>query len=1063
MKKIAKLLFLTLVLSLAAFALVACGGSDLELSAPANVRYDGSTIKWDAVENAAKYTIQINDGQEYTVSGTQYPYASNGTTFSVKVIAVSDTKKIVKSSESVMQFSALPSVAEIRITNEGRLEWDPVDGATAYLVKVGSTETETTDTTYANLPVGTNSVNVRPIVKGDNSYYSYYTKTSKTITICGTVDKDKITYKEGVLSWNYITGAKGYEVIVNGNMLAENNISTSIDYDPQNLDFEVVIKAIGNHSTSFDGAASDVKKFVFLDTITNVNVEDGIVKWDEIAGADGYKLKLNGVVQKQTLTKCEYAGLAENISTDIQIMPISSDTSYFSDWSASKSVFILKVPVVKWNEAYDLDGEEISSIIWDGVNNAAGYEVKLTTPNNPDLPVITTYGETQRFFQEAYLEVGTYTVQVKALAPTENSGIYDGAYSAPITITRLPAPKPVSKNYITSIPGALSEGFTVTFENVAGASKYQLYKDNAPVLQSTTPQFHVNNVADTATIEEQTINYKIQSVGHVETKNNKTSVYLSSLTDKSLDFVITVLSVPTNPTMSGFKLFYDEVNKSSGYVVDVGGQSFTSNGFEYDLSTLSAGNYVVKVCAKGDGAQVLASNYSTPITVKRLAAPTNIKIVTSDVDEGKLSFTGVDNATGYEIVFNNDGNAIKAETITNMSQYITEQGTTVYMLSSANQYIGTTYYMTSMPSPTKSFIKLKAPTFPNVAFSGSQLIWKAPANINTAVYTPTYEVYYPNGTTTYNGEKNGTTMNISDLPGGATYTFYVKAIGNGTDFINSEKSVPVTIYKLAEPEITIANNQYTWSGVSSAVSYVVYIDGKEAHKVLHTQGSTYSFTPKFTELKEYKVEIQAIGDGGYTSINSEKKLLLQKVDQLTTPEFKIEYSEAQYTDTGKIKVTITTESAYATGYCYNIAKNSQIVNSTTYEFCPNNTGTYIVSVYAVGGGFDEEGVYYLDSQTKGGNNNYRIILLGQSNPDSYVVNGDGMLKWASVSDAVSYKIEISVNGGEFETYNKATAGLQIPGYSLSNRYVIRIQAVGNGNNIVSSTVGEKTIEAAIIN
>lgn len=1067
-KRILLTLILTLVALVCGCLFAACGDiakqidQTLNLSAPENVKYDGATISWNAVENADAYSVRINDGSEYSVTVPSYPYTNTANTqFNVTVKAVSNSK-LVQSAETVKTFSPIEAVTNITIAEDGTLVWDAVNvsaGSIEYVVKVDGQElppVTATQYTISSFGEGRHSIQIRPTVAGNDSYYSKWSDV-KTVTVLGSVSKERITYTDGIIKWPTVQNAASYDIYINGAVVEENYDATSYEFDAQSSSFDIAVKARGNNTTTFDGALSEAKSFVYLGTVTNVLVEDGILRWDEVEGASGYKIKLNGTVQSVTLKECGFANLTAGRSTDIQIMPISSSETYFSEWSAVKSVLILESPIIKWNSDYELDGDANSNAYWDAIANAAGYAVRLTLPDGTQQ--ISTYGETQRAYQEAYLQVGKYTVEVKAVASTSSNSVYDSLYSSPITVTRLYSPKAASRNYITSNADDVTEGFTVTYQTVVGASGYVLYRDNNEIMRGVGSQFEVRSIIDSSVTAEQTYNFKIASLGHVESKNGVINVTLGSLTEESLAFKIEVLATPTNPYMSGFEYFYGSVSGNNGYTIDVQGQSFTSGGTSYDLSNLEAGVYNVSVCAKGNGTDVLASNYSQPISVHRLSAPTNIRVETSDASEGVLTYNTVEHATGYYVVFDNDGTAVPVETIKNMNQYVTEQGTTVYMVSTANQYNSdnTIYYMESQPSTTANMIKLKAPTFGDVTFSNTQLIWKASANMNTAVYTPTYEVYAANKTK-YNGEKNGTTMDISYLEGGAEYTFTVKAIGNGTNFINSEESSPVTIYKLATPQVERKDGKYVWSSVVDATSYVVYVDGVLKATYAHEPGKTYEYTPLFNELKTYTVEVYAIGDGGNQTIDSQAQIIKQATKQLSTPDFTFSYSNAYYIDTGTINVTVTDIPAYASGFSYKIGGVTNTSKESTYSHLPSSVGTFAITVYALGGAFDESGVYYLDSQAQGGSSSYSITLLATPNESSIELSQDGKLSWTTISNAVGYEIEISVDGADYgEIIYVSTSSYVLTNFSqYSGKSIkVRIRAKGNGTKIVSSQTVEK--------
>ncbi|MBQ3235659.1 MAG: hypothetical protein IJA97_05830 [Clostridia bacterium] len=1065
-------LLLTILACACAFTLMIglTGCKGLELGDPTNIRYDGSSITWDSVQDANQYKVSINGGDEYTVNTNRYAFRANGAEFTVTIKATHKSEKVKEEGEATKTFKPLAKIQEVRIDATGNISWDAVDGATAYKVKDNGSElpNEFYETEYTNLPAGHHNIAVKAIVSGDTSYYSEWSQ-SKQLDILGQVNKDQIVYSNTTASinWNSVAGATGYEVRVNGVVLAENHSGTSFAYDSNALNFSVEIKAVGNGVTTFSGALSEKKDFVYLPTVTNVTVVDGVLVWNEVSGASGYKIKIGNNVKNETLSTNSYPNLTANVSTEVCIMPVSTDSTYFSSWSTPKTVLILPTPVLQWNDSLEHEGQEMKSIYWDLIQNAGGYKVKVTTPDGNSTE--RNLARDEDGYAHAYLDEGDYMVQLKAI--TSDANTYESKYSDPIYITRLAAPVQNDEDFITSDAADVSKGFTVTFKTVAGASGYKLYRDNAEYKTGLATQFSVTDVVANSVIEEQSYNFAIQAVGNVSRNGGITRVNLSSLKTKSLTFGIKVLAQPATPTIEGFEYKYGTINGANGYSISIDGEKATSGNTSYDLSILEAGSYDVRVCAKGNGSDVLASNYTGAINVQRLEAPRNVRINTADASEGVLGWDPVLHALSYLVVFDGDSGlgSVPAEDIQNMNQYITTEGTTVHMETVANYFNTdkTVYYMSSKAGLTTKFVKLAAPTFGDVAFNNNQLIWNAPRNINAQKYTPTYEVYYPNGTL-YNGEKNGTTMDISSLVGGNSYTFLVKAIGNGTEYINSEKSTEVTVYKLETPEVRRETGKYVWDGIALASSYVIYVDGVVAETYTHVSGESYSYTPKFNRVKDYTVVVIAIGDGGYTTINSDENKFVQKTKQLTTPDFKLSYSAESYSETGEIIATITKESEHNNGYSYTIAGVEQTVKASTCNHNPGAVGKHFARVYALGGAFDDEGIYYLDSQSAGGNNtSYYITLLAVPNESSFTWR-EGIITWATITDAVQYEVEFSINGGEFTSpvvavqpqINAKNAQTIVDwktaneGVAITN-IIIRVRAIGNGNKIISSTTVTK--------
>lgn len=1060
--KISALLAVTALLLLAAALLTGCDKGAGELTPPTSISYDGEILSWPAVENALSYSVKIGDAEPLTVRTNSYAYRANGETFTVEICSRNEKgKKVTVSEPYVIQFKPLESVGEIRLANDGTATWDMVNLATGYKVKLDGKELEQVFYTpeFKDAGVGSHSFQVRPVIDGDPTYYSTWSSVV-SVTILDAVSHDGIVYNDGILSWPYVSGAQYYEVKVNGTVLEAACASTQINYNANNSNFEATVRAIGNHATTYDGQESQPKRFVFLDPVTNIRVEDGILRWDAVNGADAYRLKLNGNVYSQTITECSFDRLTANVATDIQIMPISTDSTYFSDWSVTRSVLLLAAPTIRWEGDFDLSGEAIQSVVWDGVDNAVGYAVELTRPDGT--VVVNAYGDTTRGFSEAYLQMGVYTVRVKATAAADSTSLTcDSSYSAPITITRLESPKPIGKDYITSNPERLSEGFVLSCQAVTGATQYRLYKNGAELMSSSSPQFRVTELVADNVLEEQQFNFRLQSVGSVKTVDGLTYVSLNSLEQNDMTFNITVLATPSKPAsgyMSGYKLSFGSVNGSEGYAVDVGGTRYTAPSTSYDLSILEAGSYTVRVCAKGNGANILASNYSSPLNVVRLSAPTNVRIQTEN-SEGLLTYSPVMYASGYTVVFNNDGNAVPADTISNINNRITEGGTTLYMQSTANYYNddGTVYYMTSAPGSTSTFIKLAAPVFGDPPYSNGRLVWNSPSNISSDAYTPTYNVYPDETNRPYNGEYNGTSVDLSGLEGGKSYVFTVEAIGDGSRYVNSDRSDPKSLYKLETPVVTAENGQYTWAPVSRAVSYAVYVDGvlKETYTTVNGV-KTFSYTPDFKELKTYKVQIFAIGDGIRT-IDSNPATIMQETCQLDTPDFKVSYTHDTVSANGAIQVTITLPSPFAKGYSYTVAGVTKTSDAETYTHNPGSTGTFDVRVYALGGNFDDQGRYCLDSQSRGGNESYRITLLGTVNNNSNLkLTADDALSWDPVSNASGYEISYSIDGAEFTDFEKVNGTIyQFRDLSQVTTLVVRIRAKGNGFDSVTSETTEK--------
>lgn len=1025
--------------------LAACDGGKLTaLDAPSNLRYDGSSVTWDAVENAGKYSIKINGGTELDCATNRFVYAAGGTEFTVVVKAISSVSDEIVSQEATMTFKPLPTVSGIRSNELGELSWDVVAGATSYELRIdGDTASVITlaSPLFTEVPVGRHSIEARGIIFGDNSYYSVWS-TPFTMTKLGAVDADTITYDGTSISFGVVSGADSYDIFINGQVVAEGYKKTKYEYNAENLNFEVSIKANGNNSSTFGGAESDVKKFVFLQQVTGLKIADGMIMWDEVAGADGYILKIgNSDYTINDGTSYSGSAIKSGTNLDISIKPFANDSTYFSAFTPTISAFILPSPVPQWETGLSLDGGE-NSLTWNLVDGATGYVVSVTDPSGNTNE--EAFGNTQQNYSNLYEEPGEYIVRIRATANEAQDNKYSSMWSSEVKVVRPEAPEQAD-NFVVSNPTNLQEGFTVTCKTGNSKYTYKLYQDGSDIQTSSTPQFKVNNLADENVVTGREYTYEIQVRGSVSTINGGIYAILNSK-DK-LEFKITVLATPQNITLEGYTISYSSVSGAEyGYAITGigGGSNFvseddTSRSLDTDLQ---AGNYNLQVCAKGDGKQVLASNYSAEKKVHRIGAPYDLKIDTSSASGGVLKYTVEDYATSVNLYVNNEIVATNAESIDNMNQYITTDGVSVSLVANANKYgEDGTYYMTSKISESKMFVKLTAPN--KLTFDNDNLSWNLEGISDAQSGQIAFQVYNGVNDVLFTQPGTARSVSITNLAGGQQYNFYVRAMGDGEYYINSDYSELASVYKLSTPNVTKGSDgTYQWYGVSSAVNYSVTVNGTVYDTQVHQSGEKYSFSPTvaFVNTGKYTVSVKAIGNGGIgdiATVSSAPCVIEQEVAQLNIPEFSVGYDKDNFSTDGNIVVEITKPVDYATGYTYmigNITEEKTGADSTEYKYNPHSVGSYTVTVSAIGGSFTEEGVFMVASRSS---SEYTINLLGAPDESSFVLDGDGRLTFTGIANAASYKMSVTITTKDGTTITKDVT-VTVNAYNLG-------EAVNNGD------------------
>lgn len=180
---------------------------------------ENQSFYWTAVQGAAKYLITVsNKGEAYIVDN------GSATSFSVKNLSGEITLAVVPATKgynspeasTVTYTKTSLAVPEGLTVNGTVVNWDAVEGATAYMVKINSQSYRSEDTSVElNELLGTLDrtavYEISVMAMGtENSLYSDVLKARYLSDI------EKVTYHNNTLTWTPVLGASEYEVRVNG-------------------------------------------------------------------------------------------------------------------------------------------------------------------------------------------------------------------------------------------------------------------------------------------------------------------------------------------------------------------------------------------------------------------------------------------------------------------------------------------------------------------------------------------------------------------------------------------------------------------------------------------------------------------------------------------------------------------------------------------------------------------------------------------------------------------------------------------------------------------------------
>ena len=128
----------------------------------------------------------------------------------------------------------------------------------------------------------------------------------------------------------------------------------------------------------------------------------------------------------------------------------------------------------------------------------------------------------------------------------------------------------------------------------------------------------------------------------------------------------------------------------------------------------------------------------------------------------------------------------------------------------------------------------------------------------------------------------------------------------------------------------------------------------------------------------------------------------------------------------------------------------EATTEASYSYNARNKGAHTVAVVALGGRFDGNGVYYIDSPRAGGNDTTKITLLDAPNQSSIAISKEGRITWSAVANNNNgYELIITYGDGT-EQKTVKTQGAQYTDANYANIVSIQIRALGNGVTSVSS-------------
>lgn len=1004
MRKILNAFFLLIF----AVVLVSCNNKIQHLKEPTDIKYDGNYITWSEVAKADAYEVSINGGEVRKVSTNRYGYKANGNSFSVEIKAISNNEKYVDSAIAYKDFTYLGKVGNIKLV-DGVLTWDVLEIANRYIIKINNgNEIGVSINEYSDLPTGKNSVQIRAIVHGDDSYFSDWSDVFQ-YTILST--PQDINYNSEEFTWSHINNASGYIVSIDGveYETTENHFAYTAEGKSQ---FKFKVKAKGNETAAiYDSKYSEEVEYIFLEPIKQIDINDGVVVWSPIENATGYIVEINGPsgTKKEEVKTNSYSNIQADKQYTIRVLAKVDGKNYFSSWSHPFNLRILPAPVVRYSNG---------SFIWNGVDGATGYYVSIMLGDKvikeQSLPADGSLGYIYDFDTP-----GEYTFRVKSEANSSNSGLYDSQFSEPFKVIKLSSPTGI---YFTHDKNSTNSAY-VNFNKVANAVNYSLVIDGnvigEPIIST---KIAIDETKEYTSTQK---SWQISIIAHGKVDNARREIILDSAPSEAQ--TITKLAIPSDLRIVTGTFFWNNIANNEGYVIDIDGVTVNNSkdDSDYLITNVTQGNHSIKVRALGNGSNIISSDYSAAFEFYKLPAPS------LTINDGKISWLKIDRSTGYAYSINGGTESISKDVLeyTIIESDLINNSVVFNIYAKGNDGD----VLDSEPSTTGTIKRLSTPS---IRITDTNIIWES---IPDAI---SYDVLI--GSVVYKQAITSTSFSTLELPAGI-YEFTVIAHGNPKSTISSIQSNVIRATKLDSPQLRREGNVYKWDAIDGASYYEITIAGN-TYTTTNTEFNPYD---QFKIAREYIVEIRACNDG-VNYIKSEKSQLIQEVKKLDIP------TSVTITENNRlITITLNNPSPLAQGFKFYVNANATQSTESTFTYTVKE-GKYVFEVSLIGGIFYND-IYYCDSNTS---------LLKEitvfSAPTNLKINQPNLnikeyyFTWTGITGAQYHYIVTDNDGNEIvknTIVTSQTTKIDLSGYSSVK---LSVKAVGNKENTFDSDYAEIT-------
>jgi len=666
--------------------------------------------------------------------------------------------------------------------------------------------------------------------------------------------------------------------------------------------------------------------------------------------------------------------------------------------------------------------EITNKIVWNAVENATKYEIKLNG-NVYETPAL--------FYDENILINSTNMVQVRALA--EGTAFVASPYSSEVSFSCLGNPENVSFNKDTQI---------LSWTAIEGVSYHVNINGTLDIVQTTGS--YQTNFAQAGTYE----------LSVVAVKDN----IFSACSDK---ISVRKLGKTENVRIENNKLLWDSVSGAQSYSLLISSENqqtitVQTNQFDFSSLNVSSGAHTVKIVAMSGESNVVSGASTNDFAFNCLPSSAGLTQFKNQISWGAVVSELGTGDVSYAVKVYKDGVLVPLMGTDSIlsTNFIIPNGLAEGNYEVRIYAFKTDTVSTGFASVSYTLSQLVAPTIASFDETTKTLVINASTDADEVVVK--VDNVLQAGTITKNDTGFTFVFDNISIFNEAKIHSVVASVSNDTSssLIASEPSVSYSIERLAIPEISMVTDTLSFTRVSRAVSYDLYISnnsGASFSKSMSGQNVSYSFLTE--SAGTYQAKARAIGNGN-TILSSAESLVFTNIVKLSSPTLSFDKVNKKLLIAGTIvskpitltvvlpnESIVTIEAGAVTEYAFDY------VESGVYKISGVNCGTETNEIKSLKG--NEIDITILastgDVVYSNDNDTSSVTFDGVVGADGYIFTVN------SVNISAVYQSEAD---GKV-AYTLGTTSTLFPS---ANSFEIIVKAYSNSSTIFASTQSKITIK-----